>query len=79
MKKIFIVLVLLATLLAGCTVQGETPKDGRFGMAADDTTIVTDGETGCKYLIISHSSVMSGVTPLYDSNGLVEGCKNIKK
>jgi hypothetical protein len=78
MKKLFILLVMLTAILVGCGIQGETPEDGRFGMGAENTTIITDSETGCKYLIISKSSVMSGTTPLHDANGLVEGCKNIK-
>lgn len=76
MKKLSIALIILSIFpMSGCGIQSETPKDGRFGMDAEYTSIITDSETGCKYLIISKNSVMSGITPLYSENGKVDGCK----
>jgi PBP1b-binding outer membrane lipoprotein LpoB len=56
MKKIIAGVSLIVLLLAGCgehTVS-EVPKDAvkRFNGVNDDVNIITDSQTGCKYIYI---------------------------
>lgn len=72
---------LTTIVLAGCDdghSTGETVYGGRFkviGQFGDGYDILRDRETGCIYL---EPTTQSGLTPLYDEHGKVEGCGNVK-
>ncbi|WP_078598609.1 DUF6440 family protein [Evansella clarkii] len=63
-----LILIFLLMLLPACAspTEGSEPASERFGV--NGTTIITDGETGCKYLFFKNG-YGGGLSPLYDENG----------
>ena len=77
-----------STLLMACQ---ESPQEvtevkqdnvDRFNGVKGRIDIITDSETGCKYIYTTRGvgdNRTNTMTPLLDSHGFVEGCKDINK
>lgn len=89
MKKILLVLSLVV-VLCGCTESSATAskestfksrftfeqfKNSEEGGSGHSFKIMTDQETGCRYLVLTSSHFENGVTPLLGSDGLPTGCR----
>jgi len=83
--KYMLACVGLSVMLVGCSAPQpqevtEVSKSNvdRFNGINDDIEIITDSETGCKYIYVTSglgNSKTATVSPLFGSDGEVEGCK----
>lgn len=77
MKRLILGLT-IPILLVGCSESSmDKVQAPRFKDNIKEYKIITDNETGCKYLIRGAGSYVS-MSPLYNKDGKVEGCGKTK-
>jgi uncharacterized protein YceK len=75
MKKILIVLITIIALTSCATTTTNAGKELRFSKLNLYLNIVTDKETGCRYLVYREmigNSGGAGITPLLKSDGRID-------
>lgn len=78
MKKLFTICLITIVILVGCggnVYEEPQSEDKRFSGLKSDAVIVTDSETGCKYIYIDRGMLdkrVMALSPLMKSDGTAD-------